>query len=181
MEPISTSILDFGNLPIRNSDGNAADTEGFKHSVDEILQKVDKITQHKWAWPFMQPVDVKGLGLHDYYEVIEKPMDFSTIKNQMEAKDGMGYKNVREICADVRLVFKNAMKYYDERSDVHEKRREDEEAEAQLDMQLAQEAAHAKTARDLSDELYEVDMHLEELSRNGCSKVQVSRPTLDMQ
>jgi len=28
-----------------------------------------QITQHKWAWPFMQPVDVKGLGLHDYYEV----------------------------------------------------------------------------------------------------------------
>ncbi|CAK7335968.1 unnamed protein product [Dovyalis caffra] len=26
------------------------------------------ITQHKWAWPFMEPVDVEGLGLHDYYE-----------------------------------------------------------------------------------------------------------------
>ncbi|KAE9617498.1 putative chromatin remodeler Bromodomain family [Lupinus albus] len=146
-----------------------------------------QITQHKWAWPFMQPVDVEGLGLNDYYEVIDKPMDFSTIKNQMEAKDGAGYKNVREICADVRLVFKNAMKYNDEKSDVHvmaktllvkfeekwlqllpkvteeEERREEEEAEAQLAMQLAQEAAHAKMARDLSNELYEVDMHLEEL------------------
>ncbi|KAH9768171.1 hypothetical protein KPL71_011527 [Citrus sinensis] len=142
------------------------------------------ITQHKWAWPFMQPVDVKGLGLDDYYEVIDKPMDFSTIKKQMEAKE---YKNVREICTDVRLVFKNAMKYNDERSDVHvmaktllakfeekwlqllpkvteeEKRREEEEAEAQLDMQLAQDAAHAKMARDTSNELYEVDVHLDEL------------------
>lgn len=43
-------------------------------------------------------------------------MDFSTIKNKM---DGTGYKNVREIYADVRLVFKNAMKYNDERDDVH--------------------------------------------------------------
>ncbi|KAL3579298.1 hypothetical protein D5086_020802 [Populus alba] len=259
MEP---SVFYFSNLPVRNPDGNDADTEGFKHSVDEIFQKVDKleqrmneveqfyldiskkqqsgsskgggssivkdkdkerhvpsirkqqqdaskreaaaakrmqelmrqfgtilrqITQHKWAWPFMQPVDVKGLRLHDYYEVIDKPMDFSTIKNQMEAKDGTGYKNVREISADARLVFKNAMKYNDERSDVHvmaktllgkfeekwlqllpkvteeEKRREDEEVEAKLDMQLAQEAAHAKMARDLSNELYEADMHLEEL------------------
>jgi len=25
--------------------------------------------QHKWAWPFMEPVDVEGLKLHDYYEV----------------------------------------------------------------------------------------------------------------
>lgn len=46
-------------------------------------------------------------------------MDFSTIKCRMEAKDGTGYKNVREICADVRLIFKNAMKYNKERDDVH--------------------------------------------------------------
>lgn len=46
-------------------------------------------------------------------------MDFSTIKNKMDGKDGTGYKNVREIYADVRLVFKNAMKYNDERDDVH--------------------------------------------------------------
>lgn len=37
----------------------------------------------------------------------------------MEAKDGDGYKNVREMCADVRLIFKNAMKYNDEKRDVH--------------------------------------------------------------
>lgn len=37
----------------------------------------------------------------------------------MEARDGAGYKHVREIFADVRLVFKNAMKYNDEKSDVH--------------------------------------------------------------
>ncbi|KAK4259910.1 hypothetical protein QN277_006191 [Acacia crassicarpa] len=53
-----------------------------------------QITQHKWAWPFLEPVDVEGLELHDYYEVIEKPMDFGTIKSKMEAKDGTGYKNV---------------------------------------------------------------------------------------
>ena len=37
----------------------------------------------------------------------------------MELKDGTGYKHVREICADVRLIFKNAMKYNDEKNDVH--------------------------------------------------------------
>ncbi|KAJ8760299.1 hypothetical protein K2173_011711 [Erythroxylum novogranatense] len=146
-----------------------------------------QLTQHKWALPFMQPVDVEGLGLDDYYEIIDKPMDFSTIKTQMEAKDGTGYKNVREICADVRLIFKNAMKYNEERSEYHvkaktllgkfeekwlqflpkvteeERIREEEEAEAQMDMQLAQEAAHAKMAKCLSSELHELDMHLEDL------------------
>ncbi|KAK4405910.1 Transcription factor GTE6 [Sesamum angolense] len=153
-----------------------------------------QITQHKWSGPFMQPVDVVGLGLHDYYEVIEKPMDFSTIKSKMEAKDGTGYKNVREICADVRLIFKNAMKYNEERDDVHvmaktlldkfetkwlqllpkvdeeEKRRKEEEAEMQQDMQLAQEAAHAKMARDLSFELEEIDTHLEKLRETVLQK-----------
>lgn len=28
-----------------------------------------QITQDKCAWPFMHPVDVEGLGLHDYYKV----------------------------------------------------------------------------------------------------------------
>lgn len=159
-----------------------------------------QITQHKWAWPFMQPVDVEGLGLHDYYEIIDSPMDFSTIKNQMEATDGAGYKHIREICADVRLVFKNAMKYNDETSDVHlmaktllekfeekwlqllpkvneeKKRREEEEAEAQRNMQLAQEAAHGKIARDLCNELYEVDTHVEELREmvvRRCRKISI--------
>ncbi|KAL2341736.1 hypothetical protein Fmac_009676 [Flemingia macrophylla] len=80
---------------------------------------MQEITQHKWAWPFMDPVDVEGLGLHDYYEIIEKPMDFSTVKRKMDAKDGSGYQNVREIYADVRLIFKNAMKYNDEKHDIH--------------------------------------------------------------
>ncbi|XP_030548885.1 transcription factor GTE6-like isoform X2 [Rhodamnia argentea] len=165
----------------------AAATKRMQELMRQFGTILRQITQHKWAWPFMQPVDVKGLGLDDYYEVIDKPMDFSTIKNQMEAKDGTGYKNVREICADVRLVFKNAMKYNAEKSDVHvmaktllekfeerwlqllpkvteeEKRRDEEESVAQMDMQLAQEAAYAKLARDISNELYEVDLHLEEL------------------
>ncbi|XP_042059266.1 transcription factor GTE6-like [Salvia splendens] len=148
-----------------------------------------QLTQHQWAGPFLQPVDVVGLGLHDYmrYDVIEKPMDFSTIKCRMEAKDGTGYKNVREVCADVRLILKNAMKYNKERDDVHvmaktlldkfetkwlqllpkvdeeEERRREEEADMQLDVQLAQEAAYAKMTRELCFDLDEVDAQLEEL------------------
>ncbi|XP_042014869.1 transcription factor GTE6-like isoform X2 [Salvia splendens] len=141
----------------------------------------------KLAWPFMHPVDVAGLALNDYYKIIDRPMDFSTIKNQMETNDGTGYKHVREICADVRLVFKNAMKYNDGKSEVHKKavrlleifeekwlkflpkvieeeeRREQEEAEAKANTQLALEASHAKLAREISTELYDIDMHIDEL------------------
>ncbi|KAG5585943.1 hypothetical protein H5410_046377, partial [Solanum commersonii] len=46
-------------------------------------------------------------------------MDLSTIKNQMEAKDGSEYRRVIESNVDVKLLFKNAMEYNDGRSDLH--------------------------------------------------------------
>ncbi|KAM7262752.1 hypothetical protein ACFE04_000435 [Oxalis oulophora] len=156
-----------------------------------------QLTQHKWAWPFMQPVDVAGLGLHDYYKVIQKPMDFGTIKKKLEAN---GYNNVRDIYGDVRLVFKNAMKYNDERDDVHvmaktlmekfeekwlhllpkvveeEKRRADEEAKVQMDFQLEQEDANANLARALSSELYDIDLQLEKLREMVVQKCRKMSP-----
>ncbi|XP_071720548.1 transcription factor GTE1-like [Rutidosis leptorrhynchoides] len=175
----------------RQQDASRREAAAAKRMQDLMRQLAVLLRQHimghKWAGPFMQPVDVVGLELHDYYEIIEKPMDFSTIMAKMEAKDGTGYKNVREICADVRLIFKNAMKYNDERNDVHvmaktllakfeekwllllpkvdeeDERRKKEEADAQLDMQLAQEVTHAKMSKDLQAELAVVDKRLEKL------------------
>ncbi|XP_010516655.1 PREDICTED: transcription factor GTE1 isoform X1 [Camelina sativa] len=163
-------------------------TKGKHVSSPELMRQFAtmfrQITQNKWAWPFMEPVDVKGLGLHDYYKVIEKPMDLGTIKKKMEGSD---YSNVREIYADVRLVFKNAMKYNEAKEDVYvmaqsllqkfeekwihimpklveeEKKQADEEAEEHANKQLTLEAAQAEMARDLSNELYEIDLELERL------------------
>ncbi|CAA7404607.1 unnamed protein product [Spirodela intermedia] len=146
-----------------------------------------QISQHKWAWPFLQPVDVEGLDLHDYFDIIKKPMDFETIRKKMEVKDGTGYKNVREIYADVRLVFTNAMTYNEEKNDVHqmartllekfeekwlqllpkvieeETRQKEEEAKALVEMEIAQEAAITKMARDADNELSDLFSHLDEL------------------
>ncbi|XP_047333453.1 transcription factor GTE1-like [Impatiens glandulifera] len=178
------------NLKKRKHDAPLKEAAAKKRMLDLMRQFgtiISQVTQHKWAIPFMKPVDVVGLGLHDYYEIIEKPMDFSTIKKRMDCKDGSGYKHVRDIWVDVRLIFKNAMKYNDEKHDVHEmakhllskfeekwlniypkiaeedKRLEEDEAEMQFDMRLTHEVAHAKMARDLNNELDEVDLHLEEL------------------
>ncbi|WMV46117.1 hypothetical protein MTR67_039502 [Solanum verrucosum] len=49
----------------------------------------------------------------------KRPVDLSTIKNQMEAKDGSEYRRVIESSVDVKLLFKNAMEYNDGRSDLH--------------------------------------------------------------
>ncbi|XP_020245936.1 transcription factor GTE1-like isoform X3 [Asparagus officinalis] len=146
-----------------------------------MISKANELSAHKWAEPFLEPVDVKGLRLRDYYKIIKRPMDFSTIQKQMEANV---YKNAREIYADVRLVFSNAMTYNeDNKHDIHvmaktlqqkfeekwihlipkvvaaEKRQIDEEAQALA----AQEAAIAKLARDTNNELNHLNLLIEEL------------------
>lgn len=86
-----------------------------RRSMADILRQfgsiLKQITQHKWCWPFTRPVDVAGLSLRDYYDVIKRPMDLGSIRDRMELNDGSGYSNVREIYEDVRLVFRNAMTY----------------------------------------------------------------------
>ncbi|XP_021300158.1 transcription factor GTE1 isoform X2 [Herrania umbratica] len=163
----------------------------FKDKVKEKqltnIEKQQQEASHREAAAVKRMQDLMRQFATILRQVIQKPMDFGTIKSKMEAKDGTGYNNVREIYADVRLVFKNAMKYNDERHDVHimaktllekfeekwlqllpkvaeeEKRQVEEEAKSQLDMKLAQEAAHANMARELSNELCEVDLQLEKL------------------
>ncbi|XP_039123949.1 transcription factor GTE6-like [Dioscorea cayenensis subsp. rotundata] len=159
--------------------------------MQEIMRRfgriLNQILQHQWAEPFMDPVDVEGLQLHDYYEIIKKPMDFNTIKTRMEAKDGTGYKNVREIYADVRLVFTNAMTYNGEKNEYHimaktllrkfedkwlhllpmvlkeERKQEESQALAKVNRQIAEEAAIIKKAQDTNNELTKLNLHLEEL------------------
>ncbi|KAI3869418.1 hypothetical protein MKX03_000675 [Papaver bracteatum] len=72
----------------------------------------------------------------------------STVAIKMETKDGTGYKDVREIYADAKLVVRIKMEYNEEKSD----------------------AANAKLARDIINDPYEVDMHLEELREVAVQK-----------
>ncbi|KAL5071021.1 hypothetical protein RYX36_021908 [Vicia faba] len=113
-------------------------------------------------------------------------MDFSIIKRKMNAKDGSGYKNVREIYADVRLIFNNAMTYNDETHDVHQmaeilldefekkwshllpkltklEAELSKETHENLNKKLAQEATYANMTMKLSDELSKADMALKNL------------------
>ncbi|URE31958.1 BROMO [Musa troglodytarum] len=179
-----------GNSGGKDKDKKKPGNSGSNNSGNKLIDgsRKEAITQHKWARLLMNPVDVKGLGLDDYYEVI-KAHGLWYNQNQMEAKDGNGYKNVREIYADVRLVFTNAMTYNDDRSDIHvmaktlldkfeekwlqllpkvveeEARQKDEEAQALANMQIAREAGYAKIARDTNSELDELNVHLEELRK----------------
>ncbi|KAJ6828522.1 putative transcription factor GTE4 isoform X2 [Iris pallida] len=86
--------------------------QAFK-SCANLLQKLMK---HKHGWVFNNPVDVKGLGLHDYYSIIRHPMDLGTVKSRLTKN---WYKSPEEFAEDVRLTFRNAMTYNPKGQDVH--------------------------------------------------------------
>ena len=77
---------------------------------------LERLMKHKHGWVFNTPVDVKGLGLHDYFTIIEHPMDLGTVKSTLT--NNM-YKSPREFAEDVRLTFHNAMTYNPPGQDVH--------------------------------------------------------------
>lgn len=56
----------------------------------------------------MEPVDPSKFGIDDYFEIIEEPMDFGTIKKKLFNNV---YENVNEYIRDMNLVFDNCVEY----------------------------------------------------------------------
>lgn len=81
-----------------------------KPKFGEILKGLQS---HSHGWVFNSPVDPVELGLADYFEVIDKPMDLGTVRKQL---DNGVYKTVPEAQGDVNLTFENAMVYNPEGS-----------------------------------------------------------------
>eukprot|EP00742_Colponemidia_sp_Colp-10_P008132 GILJ01008779.1.p1 GENE.GILJ01008779.1~~GILJ01008779.1.p1 ORF type:complete len:750 (-),score=130.32 GILJ01008779.1:187-2436(-) len=67
-----------------------------------------KLQEHQWAGPFMTPVDWKGLSLDDYPKIVKRPMDFGTIKRNLEDNR---YMDPSQFLADSKLVFQNCIEY----------------------------------------------------------------------
>ncbi|TKY66783.1 Transcription factor GTE4 [Spatholobus suberectus] len=85
----------------------------FFKSCSSLLEKLMK---HKHGWVFNTPVDVEGLGLHDYFTIITHPMDLGTVKSRLNKN---WYKSPKEFAEDVRLTLRNAMTYNPKGQDVH--------------------------------------------------------------
>lgn len=68
----------------------------------------EKIIAHPLSVPFRRPVNAAALNLHDYHRVIKHPMDLGTVHSKCILGE---YETLRELVADVELVFTNAMKY----------------------------------------------------------------------
>ncbi|KAJ8769354.1 hypothetical protein K2173_002558 [Erythroxylum novogranatense] len=88
-------------------------TSSMMRRCGQILMKLMKL---KISWVFNKPVDTVGLGLFDYHQIIQKPMDLGTVKLNLVKHV---YKSPLEFAADVRLTFDNAMTYNPKEHEVH--------------------------------------------------------------
>lgn len=73
------------------------------------MQEVESI-------PFRQPVDPNSLGIPDYFDIVRKPMDLSTIHNKLNQGQ---YSDPWEYVDDVWLMFDNAWLYNKKNSRVY--------------------------------------------------------------
>lgn len=66
--------------------------------------------------PFRQPVDPHTLCIPDYFEIVKRPMDLSTIKKKLDLGQ---YADPWEYVDDVWLMFDNAWLYNRKTSKVY--------------------------------------------------------------
>ena len=57
---------------------------------------------------FHKPVDPVELNIPNYFDIIKKPMDFSTVKKKLS---NYSYTNLKEYCDDMDLIFNNCILY----------------------------------------------------------------------
>ncbi|XP_031431282.1 bromodomain testis-specific protein isoform X2 [Clupea harengus] len=107
--PIKPPRKDLPDSPQQHHHGakKAKLSERLKH-CNIILKDLFAKKHQTYSWPFYKPVDVEGLCLHDYYDIVPQPMDMGTIKKKMDNRE---YTDALQFAADVRLMFSNCYKY----------------------------------------------------------------------
>ncbi|PSS02901.1 Bromodomain-containing protein [Actinidia chinensis var. chinensis] len=88
------------------------DPQHIEHKEQELkaaLAVIKKVMKMDAAEPFNVPVDPITLGIPDYFDIIRTPMDFGTIRSNLE--NGVKYKNSKNVLRDVQYIWDNCCKY----------------------------------------------------------------------
>ncbi|KAK7072813.1 Transcription initiation factor TFIID subunit 1 [Halocaridina rubra] len=80
------------------------DQVAFDYILDNIVNH--KLFSMQESWPFMKPVNKKNVK--DYYEVIQNPMDLSTIAKKVKNHK---YHSRAEFLHDMELILTNSIRY----------------------------------------------------------------------
>ncbi|KAI5356341.1 PREDICTED: bromodomain-containing [Prunus dulcis] len=80
-----------------------------KEELDTALMIIKKVMKMDAAEPFNVPVNPEALGIPDYFDVIDTPMDFGTICSNLE--QGVKYLSSEDVFKDVQYIWDNCYKY----------------------------------------------------------------------
>ncbi|KAK6945476.1 Bromodomain [Dillenia turbinata] len=80
-----------------------------KRELEDALIVIKKIMKMDAAEPFNAPVNPIELGIPDYFDIIDTPMDFGTICGNLE--NGVKYMNSEDVFKDVQYIWDNCYKY----------------------------------------------------------------------
>jgi E1A/CREB-binding protein len=84
--------------------------------LSRLLPTLERVWKEPEAAPFHYPVNPDELGLPDYFNVVKRPMDLSTIRARL---DEGAYANPQEFVDDMWLMFNNAWLYNKKTSKVY--------------------------------------------------------------
>ncbi|XP_057990198.1 uncharacterized protein LOC110670990 [Hevea brasiliensis] len=79
-----------------------------KQELDSALLVIKKVMKMDAAEPFNVPVNPEALGIPDYFDIIDEPMDFGTICRNLEKDDK--YMNSEDVYKDVQFIWDNCYK-----------------------------------------------------------------------
>lgn len=84
---------------------------------DIVLKEMYKKQYSAFAFVFYNPVDPIALNIPEYFKVIKRPMDLSTIGSKLKTNQ---YNSASEFEQDVRLMLSNCFKFNPSGTPVHE-------------------------------------------------------------
>ncbi|KAL2491106.1 DNA-binding bromodomain-containing protein [Abeliophyllum distichum] len=85
------------------------DSKYYEQELKAALEVIRKVMKMEAAEPFNVPVNPVALGIPDYFDVIDTPMDFGTICSNLEKGDK--YMNAEDVFKDVQYIWENCYKY----------------------------------------------------------------------
>ncbi|POW22586.1 hypothetical protein PSHT_01011 [Puccinia striiformis] len=101
--------------PMSEPVGFVPGTPGTRFTKDQhrfAVSVTKQLKKHRSAVPFTAPVDPVALNIPDYFNVVKRPMDLSTIEARLgKAGKPSHYRSAEEFVADIQQVFTNCYLY----------------------------------------------------------------------
>ncbi|KAI9361250.1 hypothetical protein DFJ73DRAFT_814560 [Zopfochytrium polystomum] len=101
------------SVPSKGADPGAASGPLDVKACRKLLKTLKSQLESGW---FLQPVDPVALNIPTYFDVIKKPMDFSTLQSKLDAGE---FGSVSDFLTAAHLIFRNATTFNPPVTQVH--------------------------------------------------------------